>query len=70
MQVTTMNGDANSDPLMLPGILDLAAAEGFLELIRQCVNGEAPLRLDASSVETLTLPCIQVILAAMRSRLK
>jgi len=68
MQVTTMNGDANSDPLMLPGILDLAAAEGFLELIRQCVNGEAPLRLDASSVETLTLPCIQVILAAMRSR--
>jgi len=32
------------------------------------VNDEAPLRIDASAVETLTLPCIQVILAAMRGR--
>jgi two-component system chemotaxis response regulator CheY len=68
MQVTSMNGDENIGPLMLPEILDLAAAEGFLELIRQRVNGEAPLRIDASGVETLTLPCIQIILAAMRSR--
>jgi len=68
MQVTAMNGDANSGTLRLPEILDLAAAEGFLDLIRQRVNGEAPLRIDASAVETLTLPCIQVILAAMRSR--
>ena len=63
-----MNGDENIGPLMLPEILDLAAAEGFLELIRQRVNSEAPLRIDASGVETLTLPCIQIILAAMRSR--
>ena len=63
-----MNGDANIGPLMLPEILDLAAAEGFLELMRQRVNDEAPLRIEASAVETLTLPCIQVILAAMHSR--
>jgi two-component system chemotaxis response regulator CheY len=68
MQVTSMNGDENIGPLMLPAILDLAAAEGFLELIRQRVNSEAPLLIDASGVEALTLPCIQVIFAAMRSR--
>jgi two-component system chemotaxis response regulator CheY len=68
MQGTSMNGDAKNGALMLPEILDLAAAEGFLELIRQRVNGEAPLRIDASAVETLTLPCTQIILAAMRSR--
>ena len=28
----------------------------------------APLRIDASAVETLTLPCIQIILAATQSR--
>ena len=63
-----MNGDANSGPFVLPATLDLAAAEGFLELMRSRVNGEAPLRLDASAVETLTIPCIQIILVAMRSR--
>jgi two-component system chemotaxis response regulator CheY len=66
MQVTSMNGDANDAPLMLPEILDLAAAEGFLELMRQRVNGEGPLRIDGSAVGTLTLPCIQIILAAAR----
>lgn len=64
MQVTSMNGDAQ---LMLPEILDLGAAENFLELVRQRVNGEGPLRLDASAVGALTMPCIQIILAAARS---
>lgn len=68
MQVTSMNGNAADAPLMLPGILDLAAAEGFLELMRQRANGERSLRIDASAVQTLTLPCIQIILAATRSR--
>jgi two-component system chemotaxis response regulator CheY len=68
MQVTSMNGDADEAPLMLPEILDLAAAEGFLELMRQRVNDEGPLRIDASAVKTLTLPCSQIILAATRSR--
>jgi two-component system, chemotaxis family, chemotaxis protein CheY len=59
-----MNGDANDAPLKLPEILDLAAAEGFLESMRQRVSDERPLYIDASAVETLTLPCIQIILAA------
>lgn len=68
MQVTPMNGNTTDTTLKLPAILDLAAAQNFLELMRQRVSGERPLCIDASAVETLTLPCIQVILAAIRSR--
>ena len=52
--------------LKLPAVLDLAAAEEFLATLRQHLQGEGALRLDASEVETLTLPCIQILLAAMR----
>jgi two-component system chemotaxis response regulator CheY len=31
------------------------------------VAGDGPLRLDASQVRTLTLPCVQIIIAAIRS---
>ena len=68
MQGTTMNGDANDTTMKLPEVLDLAAAEGFLELMRQRVSDERPLCVDASAVETLTLPCIQIILAARSFR--
>jgi len=64
MQVTSMNSDANNAPMILPEILDLAAAEGFLGSMRQRVRDERPLCIDASAVETLTLPCVQIILAA------
>jgi two-component system chemotaxis response regulator CheY len=64
MQATSMNGDADATPMKLPETLDLAAAEGFLESMRQRVNDGRPFSIDASSVDTLTLPCIQVILAA------
>ena len=62
-----MNGEAVNDVLMLPAALDLGAAESFLELIRSRTHGDAMLRMDASQVETLTLPCIQIVLAAARS---
>jgi two-component system chemotaxis response regulator CheY len=68
MQVSDMNADVKNDPLQLAATLDLAAAEGFLELVRQRINDEAPLRIDASAVETITLPCIQIIYAALKSR--
>ena len=63
-----MNADVNTAPLMLPAMLDLAAAEGFLELMRGRVNDEAPLRIDASAVEVITLPCAQILFAALKSR--
>jgi two-component system, chemotaxis family, chemotaxis protein CheY len=53
--------------LKLPVTLDLASAEGFLNDIRGRLQAEPRLRVDASEVETLTLPCIQVLLAAHRS---
>ena len=50
--------------IQLPAALDLAAAEGVLDMLRgappTCV-------LDASSIEVLTLPCMQVILAALKT---
>ncbi|MCW5692852.1 MAG: response regulator [Pseudolabrys sp.] len=62
-----MMGNAEQNVVMLPPILDQAAAESFLELMRQRVSGDAPLALDASEVETLTLPCAQVVLAVLRA---
>jgi two-component system chemotaxis response regulator CheY len=64
MQVTAMNNDAIDASMKLPEILDLAAAESLLESLRQQVSGDRPLHIDASAVETLTLPCMQIILAA------
>ena len=56
-----------SASLKLPVTLDLAAAEGFLVDIRGRLQAEPRLHIDASEVETLTLPCIQILLAAHRS---
>ena len=64
MQVTAMNNETIDASLKLPEILDLAAAEGLLEALRQQVHGDRSLCIDASDVETLTLPCMQIILAA------
>lgn len=55
-----------TDQLKLPAVLDLNAAEDFLATLRQHLQGEGALRIDASAVETLTLPCIQILVAAMR----
>lgn len=62
-----MMGNPGQNVVMLPPMLDQAAAESFLELMRQRVTGDAPLALDASEVETLTLPCTQIVLAALRA---
>lgn len=55
-----------TDQLKLPAVLDLNAAEEFLATLRQHLQGEGSLRIDASAVETLTIPCIQILVAAMR----
>jgi two-component system, chemotaxis family, chemotaxis protein CheY len=52
--------------MSLPTVLDLAAAQGFLAAMIERLRDGAPLRIDAAAVETLTLPCIQIILAAAR----
>jgi two-component system, chemotaxis family, chemotaxis protein CheY len=62
-----MTANADTGRFKLPTTLDLAAAEGFLDALRQQLHGHARLHLDASAVETLTLPCVQILLAARQS---
>lgn len=64
--VADMQDTADRAGWTLPAVLDLAAAEGFLDVMRRRVSTGSRLRMDASEVEMLTLPCIQIILAALR----
>lgn len=67
MTVIAMSDEADNAPTVLEDVLDLAAADRFHELMLQWVGGTRPLRIDASAVKVLTLPCIQVLLAARAS---
>jgi two-component system chemotaxis response regulator CheY len=49
----------------LPATLDFGAAEAFLKTLRQTAQAAPKLRLDAADVDTLTLPCVQIIMAAL-----
>ena len=62
-----MHNGVTKSQLKLPAVLDLAAAENFIETMRERLQLGLQLSLDASGVETLTLPCIQIILAAQKS---
>jgi two-component system chemotaxis response regulator CheY len=53
--------------IKLPGKLDLAATHDLLAAIKGRSEGAKHVWLDASSVETLEYPCIQVLLAAGKS---
>jgi two-component system, chemotaxis family, chemotaxis protein CheY len=63
----TMHNGADKSQLKLPALLDLAAAENFITTMRERLQAGLPLSFDASGVETLTVPCIQIILAARKS---
>jgi two-component system chemotaxis response regulator CheY len=53
--------------ITLPAVVDLAAANTLLATLRERLAGGHACRLDASQVETLMLPGIQVVMAATRS---
>ncbi len=63
-QVATADGEAT---VLLPQILDLAAATALLGDIRQRLGSGAKVRLDGSQVDTVLLPCLQIVLAALRA---
>jgi two-component system chemotaxis response regulator CheY len=65
MRTSEQTGD--TETIALPAVLDLAAADALLATLRQSVAIGRACNLDASQVETLLLPGIQVILAAIRS---
>jgi two-component system chemotaxis response regulator CheY len=52
--------------MKLPKVLDLAAAITLHEGILREAQAAGGVRVDASEVEVLTLPCLQVLLAAKR----
>src|SRR5262245_61994249 len=56
---------STADVLKLGQVLDLAAAEGLLATMRDRMQSSpGGTQIDASDVQTLMLPCIQVPLAA------
>ena len=57
---------ASAEIMKLGAVLDLGAAEQLMLDLRQRLQGDGALRLDASSVEVMTLPCVQLILAAAK----
>lgn len=60
--------DIGGAPILpLPAVLDLAAAETLLSLLREKMAADSELRIDAARVETLTFPCAQVLVSALRS---
>jgi two-component system chemotaxis response regulator CheY len=61
MQTTT------AERLILPPVLDTSAAVDLLANLRERLAVAPSLRIDASGVETITLACMQVVLAALNS---
>ncbi len=57
---------ATDSRMQLPAVLDLAASEAFLDAMRHACEAES-VKVDASNVDVLTVPCIQVILAALKA---
>src|ERR1700691_4327949 len=62
-----MNADTDMARIKLPPTLDLAAGEGLLDTLRGGLDVHPRLGIDAGDVETLTVPCVQVIVAALQS---
>lgn len=60
-----MNHDAT--PAVLPATLDLTAAEALREQLLDACSRPGDVPVDAAAVDTITSPCIQVLLAASRS---
>jgi two-component system, chemotaxis family, chemotaxis protein CheY len=63
-------GSTMGSTITLPAVVDLAVAESLLRKLREALATGQPCRLDASGVEKLMLPGVQVILSAIRSGAK
>jgi two-component system chemotaxis response regulator CheY len=66
-QNVTLRDIGGAPVLPLPSVLDLGAAEMLLAMLREKLANDTELRIDASKVETMTFPCAQVLVSALRS---
>jgi two-component system chemotaxis response regulator CheY len=66
-QSLTLRDIGGAPVLPLPPVLDLSAAETLLAMLREKLASDTELRIDASKVETMTFPCAQVLVSALRS---
>jgi two-component system chemotaxis response regulator CheY len=64
--MTKIQSDASST-IKLPALLDRAAAAELLTVLRHALGSDQAWRLDASAVETLELPAMQLILSALKT---
>ena len=60
-KLTTRKGTSRID---LGSVLDIRAAEPLKEVLRKAISKGKPLTLDVGSVERMSTPCIQVLIAA------
>ena len=60
-KLTTRKGTSRID---LGSVLDIRAAEPLKEVLRKALSKGKPLTLDAGSIERMSTPCIQVLIAA------
>lgn len=58
---------ATAERLILPPVLDTSAAADLLAELRERLAASPSLRIDASGVETITLACMQIVLAALKN---
>ena len=68
MDETNMGAQDDIAFYKLPSVLDRSAADALLTTLRQTVEAAPKLRLDAAEVDLVTLPCAQVITAAIAGK--
>lgn len=64
METTAEDAAGNENRLSLTPVLDLRVAEPLLQAFREAVEHGGELVIDASMVERMSTPCIQILLAA------
>ncbi len=60
-KLTTRKGTSRID---LGPVLDIRAAEPLKDVLRKALSKGKPLAVDAASIERMSTPCIQILIAA------
>ncbi len=63
----TEKSDAAMGEVKLPSEMDLLSAEGLRDTLLNVLNEDKGLLIDASDVERVSTPCIEVLVAAQKS---